>query len=213
MQSTRILALRHGETDWNVATRIQGQLDIGLNTHGRWQADQAGAALAGEAFDAIYTSDLWRAYDTALAIAKPHQATVRTHEGLRERGFGVFEGKTFQEIEAQWPEDALRWRLRDPSFAPGGGESLITFRDRVLAAASEIAAAHSGQHVVLVGHGGVLDVLYRAATHLALDAPRTWRLDNATINRLLWTADSGFSLVGWNDAAHLGTTLDEATAA
>jgi 2,3-bisphosphoglycerate-dependent phosphoglycerate mutase len=213
MNATRIIAVRHGETDWNVATRIQGQLDIGLNSRGHWQADQAGAALSGETIDAIHSSDLWRAFDTALAIAKPHGLQVTTVEGLRERGFGVFEGKTFKEIELAWPEQSLQWRRREPSFAPEGGESLLDFRDRVLACAEQIAARHLGQSIVMVGHGGVMDVLYRAAAHLAVDAARSWSLDNAAINRLLWSPDSGFALVGWNDARHLESPLDEQTAA
>ena len=71
MQATRITAIRHGETAWNVDTRIQGQLDIALNDKGRWQAERAGAALAGQDIAAVVASDLWRAYDTALSVAKP----------------------------------------------------------------------------------------------------------------------------------------------
>jgi probable phosphoglycerate mutase len=115
----------------------------------------------------------------------------------------------FAEIEATLPEQARLWRTRDPEFAPDGGESLLVFRDRITGVAAELAARHAGELVVLVAHGGVMDVLYRAATHQALQAPRTWNLGNATINRLLWTPD-GFGLVGWGDAAHLNNgPLDE----
>ena len=122
---------------------------------------------------------------------------------LRERAFGHFEGRTFAEIEAELPEEARRWRTRDPAFAPpAGGESLLTFRERVTGVAAALAARHIGGLVVLVAHGGVMDVLYRAATGQDLQAPRTWHLGNAAINRLLWTPQ-GFSLVGWGDVAHL----------
>jgi 2,3-bisphosphoglycerate-dependent phosphoglycerate mutase len=92
--------VRHGETAWNVDTRIQGQLDIGLNAKGRWQTERADVALADEDISVVYSSDLRRAYDTTLSIAKPHGLVVQTDEGLRERGFGEFEGKIFAEIEA-----------------------------------------------------------------------------------------------------------------
>lgn len=209
MEVTRLIAVRHGETTWNVDTRIQGQLDIGLNATGQWQARRVGEALADEAIDVIYASDLSRAWDTALQIAQPHGLHVMAEPRLRERAFGCFEGMRFAEIEATLPEQARLWRTRDPEFTPDGGENLLTFRDRVTGVAAELAARHPDQLVVLVAHGGVMDVLHRAATRQALQAPRTWRLGNAAINRLLWTPD-GFTLVGWGDDSHLAAdTLDE----
>lgn len=208
---TRLIAVRHGETAWNVDTRIQGQLDIGLNATGLWQAQRVGQALADEDIGAIYASDLSRAWQTALEIARPHGLAVQPEPRLRERAFGRFEGMSFAEIEATLPEQARRWRERDPEFEPEGGESLLVFRDRVTQVAAELAARHPGQLVALVAHGGVMDVLYRAATRQELQAPRTWQLGNAAINRMLWTPE-GFSLVGWSDTAHLvGDALDETT--
>ena len=212
-EPTRIIAIRHGETAWNVNTRIQGQLDIGLNEKGRWQADRVALALAGEPIAALYSSDLLRAWDTALSISNATGLPVQTVEGLRERGFGTFEGKTFQEIEAEWPEQALRWRKREPEFEPNGGESLLRFRERIAQITQRLAARHPGEQIVMVAHGGVMDVLYRAATRQEIQAPRTWDLGNATINSLLWTPD-GLSLVGWADTQHLddNEALDESTA-
>jgi probable phosphoglycerate mutase len=211
-EATRLIAVRHGETAWNVDTRIQGQIDIGLNATGLWQAQRAGQALADEDIGVIYASDLSRAWQTAEEIARPHGLTVQPEPRLRERAFGHLEGMSFAEIESTLPEDARRWRERDPEFEPVGGESLLTFRDRVTRVAAELAARHPGQLVTLVAHGGVMDVLYRAATRQELQAPRTWQLGNAAINRMLWTPE-GFSLVGWSDIAHLvaDTPLDEAT--
>ncbi len=110
MQATRIIAIRHGETAWNVDARIQGHLDIPLNDMGLWQAAQAGKALAGEPVAAIYSSDLLRAYVTAEAVAASTGATLTADKGLRERCFGRFEGQTFNDNEASHSEDALRWR-------------------------------------------------------------------------------------------------------
>ncbi len=213
MQATRIIAIRHGETAWNVDTRIQGQLDIPLNETGRWQASRMAQALADNPIHAIYASDLLRARETALALAQATDLPVLDAPGLREREFGIFEGKTFAEIAARWPEESLRWRKRDPGFAPDGGESLLQFRQRVTEAAQALAERHVGELIALVSHGGVMDVLYRAATRQDLQAPRTWALGNAAINRLLWTPQ-GFTLVGWSDTNHLldDESLDEATA-
>lgn len=202
MQATRIVAIRHGETAWNVDTRIQGHLDIPLNTTGLWQADQVARALADEPIAAIYTSDLQRAHATAQAVARATGAPLTTHTGLRERSFGHFQGRTFAEIEAELPEDAHRWRKRDPHYAPEGGESLVILRERIERTVAQLAQQHLGEQVVMVAHGGVLDVLYRLATRQDIQAPRTWQLSNAAINRLLWTPD-GLSLVGWADTQHL----------
>ncbi len=210
MDATRIIAIRHGETAWNVDTRIQGQLDIPLNDTGRWQAQRLARALAArEAIDMVYTSDLLRAWETAQAVGESTGAPVVTDEGLRERGFGVFQGKTFAEIEAVLPEASLRWRKRDPFWAPEGGESLTAMRRRVVETLHTLASRHTGEQIVMVAHGGVLDLLYRAATGQALQAPRTWQLGNTAINRLLWTPE-GLTLVGWSDTSHLDDeTLDE----
>ncbi len=206
--------LRHGQTAWNAEQRIQGHLDIALDDTGRWQAQQLALALQdschqdaggqgqGQRLQHIYSSDLQRAASTAQATALLLGLPVVQDPGLRERAFGSFEGLTHAEVQNNWPEAAKRWRERDESFAPPGGETGADFHARCVATASRLVARHPGQGVALFAHGGVLDALYRAATHQSLQAPRSWQLGNATINRLLWTGEA-FSLVGWNDDAHL----------
>jgi len=215
LQVTRILAVRHGETAWNRDTRIQGHTDIDLNAHGRWQAAQLAQALRDEPIHAFYASDLSRAFETAEAVAQVHGQAVNQHAGLRERHFGSFEGRTWAEVESDFPEEARAWRTRVPDFAPMGGESLLQLQTRVVQTVSELAARHPGQQVLMVAHGGVLDILYRAATRLDLQAPRSWQLTNTAINRLLWTPE-GLSLVGWADTRHLDEaplgTLEERSA-
>lgn len=211
MQATRILAVRHGETAWNRDTRIQGHTDIALNEHGRWQAEQLAQALHAEPIAACYASDLSRARETAQAVAERHGLPVQVHIGLRERGFGSFEGKTWAELEAGWPVEIESWRKRVPNFAPPGGESLLQLQARVVATVDELAARHPGEQVLMVTHGGVLDMLYRLATRLDLQAPRSWELTNTAINRLLWSPE-GLGLVGWADTNHLQQgSLDERT--
>lgn len=228
MEVTRILAIRHGETAWNVDTRIQGQIDIGLNDTGRWQAQRTAHALAHEDVAAIYSSDLSRAFETAQTIAHALSAKrgvssqpvasaevatrsaalkVIPHLGLRERHFGHFQGKTWAEIETHHPDDARLWRQRDPEWSPVEGESLLQLRERIAQCVHALASQHIGQQIVLVAHGGVMDVLYRLATDQSTQAPRTWHLGNAAINRLLWTPQ-GLSLVGWGDVAHFENADD-----
>ncbi len=205
--ATRIIAIRHGETAWNVETRLQGHTDIDLNETGRWQAQCVAQALADEDITTLYTSDLARARDTALAIAAPVPSRkVIPTTGLRERGFGVFEGKTYAQLDAEAPEDARRWRQRDIHYAPEGGENLIQLRERIARTVDALASQHVGEQIVLVAHGGVLDTLYRLATRQEMATPRTWDLGNARINRLLWTPE-GLTLVGWADARHLSSGL------
>ena len=217
MAATRIIAVRHGETAWNVQTRIQGQLDVALNEKGRWQAQRVGQALADEDIAAIYSSDLLRAHATAQAIADhsqdPRARAVQLHTGLRERGFGSFEGMTYADIESQWPEASKRWRQRDPDFAPPGGETPLQVHARVAETVRALAEPHLGEQIVLVAHGGVMDMLYRLATQQGVNMARTWELGNAAINRLLWTPE-GLTLVGWADGRHLDeeVPLDEASA-
>ncbi|MGE8317971.1 MAG: histidine phosphatase family protein, partial [Comamonas sp.] len=113
MQSpTRIIAIRHGETAWNVDGRIQGHTDIPLNAKGEWQAGQVAAALADEPLAAIYSSDLSRAWVTAQAIAASTRAPLAAEPALRERSFGIFEGRSFADIAVSHPDDATRWRQR-----------------------------------------------------------------------------------------------------
>lgn len=214
MAPTRILLVRHGETDWNVESRIQGFTDIPLNHKGRAQARHLAGRLADmldqEPVQAVYASDLQRAFHTAQALAEVFGLTVRPEQQLRERHFGHFEGCTFKEIEERWPQDAARWRSRDPDFGPQGGETLAVFYQRCVDAASRLASAHLGQTIALVAHGGVLDSLYRAATRTPVQAPRAWTVANATLNRLAWTPE-GFSLLLWNDATHLSALDDPST--
>lgn len=211
-----MLLIRHGETDWNRLRRVQGHVDIGLNATGRAQAWQLGEALAaGDAIAGIYSSDLTRALETARAVADATGAPLVTEPALRERHFGQFQGMSFVEANRRYPEQAWHWRHRTPDWSPpGGGESLVAFRARILDAIAVLGHENLGRQIAVVTHGGTLDVLYRAATGLGLQSPRTWQIGNATINRVLWTPEGGLKLVGWDDAMHLTAgVLDENAAA
>lgn len=199
---TQLIAIRHGETDWNRSGRYQGQEDIALNEAGLAQARDIAKALASTTLDAIYSSDLKRAHQTAAELAVAKSLTVRWVPGLREQHFGVFQGLTAAEIAQRWPAASALWHQRDVDFGPQGGESRRAFQQRCMAAMGSLAQAHPGQTIAVICHGGVLDCLYRAARGLSMDAPRTWSLDNAAIHRLGYD-DKGFTMLHWGDNSHL----------
>ncbi|MDP2274411.1 MAG: histidine phosphatase family protein [Archangium sp.] len=201
---TTLWIIRHGETDWNVAGRLQGQLEVPLNEKGREQVLRLGARLAHEhattPFSALFTSDLGRARETASAIKLGLPLLER--KGLRERHFGVLSKLTPPEAEARHPESFARLRVRDPDFVPEGGESLTQMYERALAALREIARAWPDRHVLVVTHGGVIDSAWRAARRLPLHVKRDHELFNASINRVRVVNDQ-FELAGWADIEHL----------
>jgi probable phosphoglycerate mutase len=208
--TTQLLVIRHGETAWNAEHRIQGHLDIPLSSTGFRQAASLAERLAHERIDAVYSSELARAWLTALPVAERLGLDVMPEPRLRERCFGIFEGLTLDEIAARHPEAFRLWRGRDPAWAMEGGETGQQLIDRVLAAMHDLAARHRGQTIALVTHGGVLDVAYRAARALAWDAPREHQMLNASINRLRATSPPPqLAMVEWGDVAHLGEARDE----
>lgn len=195
--------IRHGETDWNRAARMQGHADIGLNAQGRAQAEQVAQALAGHGFAAIYSSDLSRALDTARAIAQHHSGVpLHTSALWRERDYGRFQGKTLDEVAAMDPQAAQQWRSRVADFAPDGGETLLQFQARIAAQMQAVAQQHPGQRVAIIAHGGVLDCIWRIAHGLAVDLPRAWPLPNTGINHLHWDGQH-WQVQDWGNTAHL----------
>ncbi|MCW5633973.1 MAG: histidine phosphatase family protein [Rubrivivax sp.] len=200
---TELLFIRHGETDWNREQRFQGQIDVPLNRTGREQAARVAGRLAGDLHDALYSSDLVRARETAQPLADAWRVAAAFSKGLREQHFGVLEGLDVPTIKARHPDLWARWLEHRGDFAlPGGGESLRQFHARVLAAVRELAEAHAGRRLALVTHGGVLDMLWRTAHGQPIEGLRTCEIPNTGLNRLRW---KGGTLVieSWGDAAHL----------
>jgi len=206
---THLIVIRHGETAWNRERRLQGQIDIPLNETGRAQARALAEALAGEPIDAVYTSDLGRAMETAAPLAETLGLQVRRERRLRERCYGDLEGMTYAEVAEKRPEDFARWQARVPDYAPPTGESLREFHDRAVEVALSLSRRHPGERIALVAHGGVLDCLYREATGMTLEAPREHELLNASVNRLRCDS-ANLTLLQWADVSHLeALTLDE----
>ncbi|MDO4906061.1 MAG: histidine phosphatase family protein [Lautropia sp.] len=205
---TVLLLVRHGETDWNMDRRIQGQLDLPLNDVGEQQAMAAAARFEPGMVDVLYTSDLQRAASTAAPIARRLGLRVWADTCWRERHFGEFQGWRYQQIAEQCPEVFARMEARDPEQDLSGGESLDAFMQRVRAGLAQIVARHLGQRVVLVSHGGVLDCIYRQATGILLSAPRSFPVYNASLNSLRWK-DGRWQVEVWADIGHLVDSRDE----
>jgi len=208
--ATTLLLIRHGETAWNAEHRIQGRLDVPLSTTGMWQTGRLAQRLAEEAIDAVISSDLARAWMTGAPLADARGLTMVPDPRLRERAFGIFEGKTLDEIAAGHPEEFAAWRARDVHWRIPEGESGAEFIGRVLEALREIATSYLGRTVAVVTHGGVLDVVYRNARALAWDAPRDHLMLNASINRLQAQSEPlRLRIIDWADVAHLSDARDE----
>jgi probable phosphoglycerate mutase len=209
---TDIILIRHGETAWNAQRRLQGHLDIPLNQQGERQARALARALAREKLDLIVASDLLRARQTAQAVARVHDLPVAIDDALRERCYGGFEGLLYGEIERRFPAQFAAWQRRDvDATLPAGanrGETFRQFNDRALQAIVKWARAHPGKTVAIVAHGGVLECAYRAARKLALDAPRDFKVHNASINRFT-VSDGALALHSWGEVEHLSAALDD----
>lgn len=169
--TTRILLVRHGATDWNVAKRAQGQADIDLNAAGRRQAREAAAELAGFQIGAVYASDMKRALDTARVIAEPRGLEVVVDKSFREIDQGEWEGLTTEEIRTRWPE---LWGPARHYEARPGGESPGQVRERALEGLRRVVRAHPGADVVVVSHGGTIRWL--SAEVLGYDDRRSARI-------------------------------------
>ena len=200
---TELIVIRHGETDWNRQHRFQGQIDVPLNDVGLAQAERLGARLAGEAIDVLVCSDLQRARATAEPLLRGRAMARELQPLWREQGFGVLEGLDVPTIRSRHADLWNRWVRHEADFAlPQGGESNLAFHARVMQALQALLAVHAGKRVVVVTHGGVLDMLWRTVHALPLHGPRECDIPNTGINRLRWL-NGRLQIERWAEAEHL----------
>lgn len=203
--TTELILVRHGETDWNLRKCFQGQIDVPLNERGLAQAGRLARQLHSEGlrFDAAVSSDLRRARQTAEPACQLLGLPLRHDAAWREQAFGVLEGQSVDALRSEHPELHAQWQRHDPDYAlPGGAESRRQFSARILAAAAAVAQRHRGGRVLVLTHGGALDMLWRAAQDQPLHGPRACAIPNAGINRLRWSPD-GLRLLSWAEDQHL----------
>ncbi|MDM0012421.1 histidine phosphatase family protein [Variovorax sp. J22P168] len=204
--TTDLILIRHGETDWNRELRFQGHIDVPLNDMGHEQARRLGLRLAGEPVQQIVSSDLLRAQQTATPAARQLGLEFLTSVGLREQHFGVVEGMRADEIREAHPRAWEDWLEFREDHAMPEGESARQFHARIIGALGRIATEYEGQHLLVVTHGGVLDMVWRTARGLGLNGPRQSEIPNAGFNRIR-IADAAqpdrIEVVEWADTRHL----------
>ena len=205
MSTTKLCLIRHGETSWNAERRLQGHTDIPLNATGILQARQMAQALKDIklTFDVLYTSDLKRASDTAHAVVELFGVDALVDSELRERHFGALQGLSISEAPLNRPDIWQAHIARDLEHDLGGGESIQQFALRVQNALDKIQARHTGKTILIVSHGGTLDMMYRIASRQALSAERIASVPNASLNWLTHSQDSGWTVGQWADTRHL----------
>jgi 2,3-bisphosphoglycerate-dependent phosphoglycerate mutase len=199
---TELILVRHGETDWNRELRFQGHVDVGLNEIGQEQARRVAVRLAGESVQHLYVSDLLRAQQTARPVAERLGLTSVAEPALREQSFGAVDGMRVDDIKAQHPRAWEAWLRFHEDYCMPGGETMREFHARVMAAVRRIAADHGAATVVIVTHGGVLDMIWRTARSLPLGGPRQSEIPNAGVSRVL-VRDTALEIVAWADTSHL----------
>lgn len=201
----RIIFVRHGETDWNVEGRFQGQTDIPLNTKGWEQAERVAQRLAVEPLSAIFSSDLSRAAVTAEAIARHHSLPVRLMPDLREGAFGDWEGKTYREVADTDSDRMGRWRSNPAVLVPPGAETVEQMAQRLDGAFARIRAEVPDEATcAIVTHGGPIRILLCLWLGVPLAHYWQFRLDNGSLS-LVEIYHSGAMLTRFNDVSHLST--------
>ena len=205
MVTTKLCLIRHGETTWNTERRLQGHTDIPLNAKGVLQARQMAQALKdiNLAFDVMYTSDLKRAADTANAIVELFGIEAKVDSALRERHFGALQGLSIPEAPSVRPDIWQAHIARDLGHDLEGGESIKQFELRVQTALEKIQERHAGKTILIVSHGGTLDMMYRIASKQALSTERVVSVPNASLNWITHNAADGWTVGQWADTRHL----------
>jgi probable phosphoglycerate mutase len=192
--------IRHGESAYNALGRIQGQSDPPLSERGRWQGQALAAALAALPLEAVYSSPLARALDTARPIAAAHELAPAVVDLLKELHAGIFQGKTWDEVRQQHPAEAAAWAAQDPDFRIPGGESR---RELMVRGRAALEAIRSGgfEQVAVVAHGGLLSAALKAL--LCIPAERNpFSFHNASISQVVWN-DGTVKLATFNQLEHL----------
>jgi probable phosphoglycerate mutase len=201
-----LLAIRHGETVSNAAKRYQGHSDSPLTETGRKQVSSLASRMAKMEFDALIGSDLGRAQETASIIAGHTGHSVQTDSRLRERNYGVLEGLTVPEINAEHPGVLARLDANDPDYIIPEGESHRQHYQRNIAAIEELVSRNSGGRIAMVVHGGVLDSLFRYVARLPLSQPRCFITTNASLTVIshgVFYDTMRWVIEAWCDTAHL----------
>jgi len=196
-----LYCVRHGESLYNAEGRVQGQSDVVLSDFGRRQGEAVAAALAEKPLDAIYSSPLSRALQTAEQVARRTGLPVRTDPRLKEVNAGIFQDRLRAELEREFPEELARWQSEDLDYVIPGGES----RRQLIArgrAALESIARQQHRHAAVIAHGRLLIVALKDLLGLAPEQPPR-SLQNGSITTLRGNAQGEFEALAWDRVDHL----------
>jgi len=194
--------VRHGETDWNLKGRFQGHSDVPLNSIGRQQSAAIARRLAGEDLHAIYASDLSRAWDTAVAIGNHHECEIIADPRIREGNFGQWEGMTYAEIETRDPQAVKAWHEDLLNFAPPAGETPLQVAARAAAFNDDLRANHQNEALLLVAHGGALQILTCLLLGIPIEKFWQFNLDHCSLTKIS-VYDEGAIINLLNDTNHI----------
>lgn len=203
-RGTRVTLIRHGQTEWNLQGRFQGAQDSPLTARGIKQAQATRARVAALGASAVYTSDLLRAQRTAEILTHELSVPLYVDPRLRERSFGLFEGKTTDEMRAQHPHEFAQMKGSDPAYAVPGGESKTEVLARLCPFLAELTERHAGEHVVLVSHGATLSVLFKHVLQLPPQTHCNWELHNLGVSSMVYRPHAqNWKLRTLSDTSHL----------
>lgn len=195
----KLILVRHGETEWNIEHRVQGQRDVLLNKKGKEQARKVALRLKNERIDVIYSSDLKRAKHTALEIAKFHKVPLKYYKLLRERSFGKIEGMPVEEYRKMRERTGLPVYL----YRPPGGENYVDLQKRVKKFLEEIKKKHSKENVLVVSHGGVIRTSISVLTGSPLEHAHEIEQRNTAVNVMELSPGSPPKIHYLNSTEHL----------
>lgn len=200
---TEIIMIRHGESVTNRTGVFTGESDVALTDIGLEQAELAGVALRDEHIDVLYSSDLSRAFNTAVPVARSHGLEIIPDARLREIRAGLWEGMTFGDIAEQYPEEYKIWKTRLGAMVCPGGESIVGMCERVISAVAEIAERHPGEIVCIASHATPIRAICAVASGIPIgELEREPYLPNASISRFEYE-NGRFTLVKKGDVSHL----------
>ncbi|MDO4278879.1 MAG: histidine phosphatase family protein [Lachnoclostridium edouardi] len=199
----KIYLIRHGQTDWNLAGRIQGSHDISLNETGRRQAEYLARGMKKRPVVQIFSSKKKRAMETANAIGASQGVKVIPLDGLEEVEFGLWEGMTWKEIQEKYPEEYKIWQKEPAEITPPGGESRQQVYERVGKAADKIVKRAEGD-VAVVSHGAALAYMLSYMMRKSLGSHEEIIVENVSISTVEYDKDTGmYTLIELNDTSHL----------
>lgn len=200
----KLFLVRHGETDWNANHRYQGHSNTLLNETGISQAKKNAARLSIEKFDAVYSSDLSRAVDTAQEIIKLQEQAIAICKDARwrELSFGLWEGLNYGEIKMQWGKSAEVWFADPINTSPPSGETLLQLSQRIQSALSELRVKHAKETVLVVSHSGAIQALLCLILGVGLNRYWQFHVLQASLTVInFYESDAVLNL--FNDVSHL----------